>query len=219
MIEINLLPSTQRKRKKEMRLPPTMFIAIGGGLLLLLFLTTVGLAVGVRMQKGSLRKTKESIAQIKTESEKIAIRKKEEEKLKKRMAIIKKLMDNRILWAKKLNRLSNLVLPRIWLTSLSIEGKSEEEQSGNRETTQKTTKKITNKTTGKFLVIKGVAASTTGETGGLKLVGDFMDKLKNDPSFYGDFTSIQQYGSLRWRQSGGVEAMYFELRCRFKEGR
>jgi len=213
MIEINLLPSSQRKRKKEMRLPPTMFIAIGGGLLLLLFLTTVGLTVGVRMQKGSLLRTKESIEKIRPESEKIAIRKKEEEKLKKRMAIIKKLMDNRILWAKKLNRLSDLVLPQIWLTSLSIEGKSEEDQSGNKETTKK------KKTTEKFLVIKGVAASTTGETGGLKLVGDFMDKLKNDPSFSGDFTNIQQHGSLRWRQSKGVEAMYFELRCRFKEGK
>ncbi len=214
MIEINLLPSSQRKRKKAMQLPPTVFIAVGGGLLLLLFLITVGLTVGVSLKKGSLRRVKGSIARIKPESERVAIRKKEEEKLKKRMAIIKQLMDNRILWAKKLNRLSDLVLPRIWLTSISIEKKWEESNSGNSGNKEKT-KRIA----GKFLVIKGVAASAMGETGGLKLVGDFMDKLKNDSSFYGDFTNIQQHGSLRWRQGGGVATMYFELRCRFKEGR
>ncbi len=209
MIEVNLLPLSLREKRRRIELPPVTFIIVGGGILALLLLSSAVLAGSTHLRRSRLQKVEEEFESLKPESEKIAYLKDKKQKLGKKMAVIEQLVDKQILWARKLNELSNLIPSRVWLTSLFIEERSLKTGSSENETKR-----------GKFLVIKGVAISRgEGETGELKLVGDFMERIRSDSSFCADFLSVEQWGSISRGKIGGLETMYFELSCQFEEGR
>ena len=209
MIEINLLPLSLREKRRRIELPPVTFIVAGGGILAFLLLISAVLVASTHLRGRRLQKVEEEFESLKPESEKVAYLKDEKQKLEKKMAVIGQLVDKRILWARKLNELSNLIPPQVWLTSLFVEERTLKTGSSENETKE-----------GKFLVIKGVAISGgKGKTGELKLVGDFMDRVRNDSSFCADFVSVEQWGSIRRGKMGGLETMHFELSCQFKEGR
>jgi hypothetical protein len=50
---------------------------------------------------------------------------------------------------------------------------------------------------------------------GTALIGRFIDKLKNNLSFYSDFSDIE-LGSIKREQSSGQEIMTFKITCLFK---
>ncbi|MCK4437113.1 hypothetical protein KAU86_04125 [bacterium] len=209
MIEINLLPVSLREKRKRVELPPTTFLLVGGGVLTLLLLACLVFATSTHLKRRNLQKAEEQLRSLQPESDRIAQLKKEKQKLGKKMAIIEQLVDNRVLWARKLNELSNIIPRQVWITSIFVEerslGKSSSEEKAKRE---------------KFLAIKGIAISKgKEETGELKLVGDFMDRIRNDSSFCADFLSVEQCGSIRRDRMGGSEIMHFELSCQFNEGK
>ncbi len=209
MIEINLLPISLREKRRKIELPPVTFIVVGGGILALLLLATVILAATTYVKGSRLQKVEEKFKKLEPESEQIAYLKDEKQKLQKKMTVIEQLVDKRILWARKLNELSSLIPPQVWLTSLFIEERSSGAGSKENETEKK-----------KFLVIKAVAISRgEGETGELGLVGDFMDEIRKDSSFCADFTNVERRGPIRRSEIGGSETMHFELSCPFREGR
>ncbi len=209
MIEINLLPISLREKGRKIELPPVTFIVVGGGILALLLLSSAILAASTYVKRSRLQKVEEKFKKLKPQSEQIAHLKNDKQKLQKKMTVIEQLVDKRILWARKLNELSSLIPPQVWLTSLFIEERSPETGSSENETKKK-----------KFLVIKAVAISRgEGETGELGLVGDFMDEIRKDSSFCADITSVERWAPIRRSEIGGSETMHFELSCPFKEGR
>lgn len=209
MIEINLLPLSLRKKKRKVELPPVNFIMIGGGILALLLLLTISLGACTHLKSSRLQKTEEELNRLKPKSDKVAYLSHEKQKLEKKMAVVEQLVDKRILWARKLNELSNLIPPQVWLKSLFVEERTLKADSGEEETERR-----------KFLVIQGVAISRRGEeSGGLKVVGDFMERIRNDNSFCADLVSVEQRGSILRDKIGDSETMHFELSCQFKEGR
>ena len=50
---------------------------------------------------------------------------------------------------------------------------------------------------------------------GTALIGRFIEKLKENASFYSDFSDIE-LGSIKREQTGNQEMMTFKMTCLFK---
>lgn len=212
MIEINFLPlSLREKRGRGIRLPPIAFLLVGGGVLLLFLLSGVVLTNFTQERAAQLQKLEEELQRLKPESDKVAYLKMEKQKLERRMVVIEQLLNRRLLWANKLNELSNLIPSQIWLTSIFIEEKIFKTDSSEKAEDEEI-KKV------RFLIIKGIAVSGE-EAGGLQLVGDFMEKIRNNHSFFANFLNIEQRNFIRRGKINGLESKFFELSCQFREGR
>ena len=129
------------------------------------------------------------------------------------------LMANRFSWAMKLNSLSDSMTPGIWLTGLSYEEKPGEVSvqvkapsspaGGRKETTKTETKNISLR----YLNISGYASSM-GEQGTV-LIGKFIKSMKENESFFGDFSEIK-LESIKAEKFLDQEVMSFKITCLFK---
>jgi len=192
MIEINLLPEELKiKKKKKIELSkiplmPFFFVTIS-----ILMFAHVALIIAVNVNKsklGALKKTWESYAPKRKETD---LLKNNVKRINDRVKTIEELTKKRVLWARKLNSLSNVIPPNIWLSKLAY------------------VEKINVIT----LTIEGYAAGTTDE--GTAYVARFIKALKSDASFFEDFKDIE-LGSMRTSLIEGQEVMNFKLICTFK---
>ena len=128
------------------------------------------------------------------------------------------LMANRFSWAMKLNSLSDSMTPGIWLTSLSYEEKPGEVSvqvkipsfAGGKKEEMKTETKNINL---RYLNISGYASSM-GEQGTV-LIGKFIKSMKENESFFGDFSEIK-LESIKAEKFLDQEVMSFKITCLFK---
>ncbi|MBI5415785.1 MAG: hypothetical protein HZA29_03115, partial [Candidatus Omnitrophica bacterium] len=129
MIEINLIPYSLRKKRKnkfsfrEFNIPPEVTIGLGGGLLVLLVVIHIVLVV-VNIRNISYHK------QLKRQLEAMLPQKQQSDRVVSELRSLQgttKAMENaiperKILWAEKLNILSDSIPRGVWLRKIKLEG-------------------------------------------------------------------------------------------------
>ncbi|NQV04579.1 MAG: PilN domain-containing protein [Candidatus Omnitrophica bacterium] len=168
MIEINLLPENLRKKKQfqfNIDLQANNVKIIGGGALLgVLIVLIIFFSVGSSIRKAQvsrLIKREQAMAQQTSQAETIS---RDVSILSAKIAALDDVTQRSFLWARKLNQLSDLVLPGIWFTRIYMD-------SGNR------------------LILEGSVISRKEEA--MASVGKFMKDLSEDEAFFKDFTNVK----------------------------
>ena len=168
MIEINLLPENLRKKNQfqfDLDLQAASVRLIGGGALLgALIVLIIFFSVGSSIRKAQvsrLIKREQDMAQQTSQAETIS---RDVSVLNAKMAALDEVTQRSFLWARKLNQLSDLVLPGIWFTRIYMD-------SGNR------------------LMVEGSVISKEEEA--MASVGKFMKGLREDEAFFKDFTNVK----------------------------
>ena len=199
MIEIDLLPKEFRRKKMipfgRIFNARAVFAVLGCLILLHLFIRAVTFTNTRRLAK--LKKSWQELSPKKAKIDQLKV---DLTKIDKKVPLIEQLISSRVLWSKKLNRISDLIVTGIWLAKITLEE-------------QETTTKGVSST---CLIIRGSAASRTKDEPAL--IGRFMQNLKDDPSFSIDFAEIE-LGPIKKRQIAQTEVMDFILLCWFKPNR
>lgn len=222
MIDINLLPEELRKAKHSSSKIDIARIDLGKLPMLNIAVAAVGVIVAIQIAIfafgilfgvifGSLEKKYNNISPARLEAENY---KREISRMSKKISAIDELMVKRFSWARKLNDLSDSVTPGIWLTQLGYDEKTTEKSKTQVGPARGDNRQATEKVLDRYLVISG-AASSMGEEG-TALIGRFIEKLKENPSFYSDFSDIE-LGSIKREQAGNQEIMTFKMTCLFKQ--
>lgn len=174
MININLLPEEYRKKKidySEIFNRYKTFIAPGLGILVaVIIITSLIVVVYPSLQKRTLNKLSTRWKNIEKDYEEVIKLKKEEGKFKNLMDVINKIIGNRILWARRLNDVSDSLPKEIQLTELTTK-----------------VEKIKDKPDRAVLVIAGIVPSDPGE----QAIGNFIKALRGMPGFTNDFPDIE----------------------------
>jgi len=242
MIKINLLPEDLRKEEFSLK---RIGIGMPGGGKLVRNAAIGIVAVLIIMHSALFLVSSTSSSAVKKLSKKfnrLLPQRKEYTALKDEVGLsnrkaktIDDLMANRFSWAKKLNELSDSIIPGIWLTGLTYDetqgevAVAAEVQQGpsmgmppmsgpggaphlrTREAAAPQTKKIVLR----YLVMSGYASSM-GEQG-TSLVGKFIKSMKDNSEFSSDFSDIK-LESIKSDKIQEQEVMSFKITCSFKTG-
>jgi Tfp pilus assembly protein PilN len=198
MIEINLLPLELREKRiiyfEEIFKAKIIFSVLGSLLLFHLFLYTLNI-----ISKKRLNSIEGKWQQLSSQREKIKQLNSELTELNEKVPLIEQLISKRLLWSQTLNRISDLIVNGVWLSELRFDKQKTKD--------------------GRFLeylTIYGSAASPTKDEPAL--IGRFMQNLKDDSVFSGNFLEIE-LGPMQKRLINQTEIMDFVLKCRVKRQR
>jgi Tfp pilus assembly protein PilN len=212
MIKINLLPENLRKEES-----PFAKIALGfkgrGKSFRNLAIAAVFVLVAIHITLFSMgMKSSAAFQALTQKNNQLLPRQREYEALKaevgltsRKAAAIDALMANRFSWAKKLNDLGDSITQGIWLTDLSYEEKLTEIPAQAKTPARKANVG--------YLNISGYASSM-GEQG-TALIGKFITSMKENPSFFNDFSEIK-LESIKTERYMDQEVMNFKITCQFK---
>lgn len=226
MIEINLLPETQKKRQErfkkldistlDLQKIPVLQILLACAAFLAI-LQLVLFFAGSYTQRSYRRLDGEykDILPKKMESD---ILKAQAEAINKKIAAINELMVNRFAWAKKLSDLSDCMIPGIWLSELHYDEKMADrvytpEGKGARGIGIIPAKPVAQKVLTRYLIISGYALNSQNE--GTSSIGKYIKTLKENSSFYSDFSDIE-LGAIKRDKIEDQEVMSFTITCLFK---
>lgn len=174
MININLLPEEYRKKKvdySEIFKKYKTLAAPGIGILVAaIVITSLFVVVYPSLQKRTLRNLSKRWKNIEKDYGDVIGLKKEEGKFKSLLDVINKIVKDRILWAERLNNISDCLPKEIQITELKV--KIEEIKDRPKRTA---------------LVITGIVPSYPGE----QAIGDFIKGLRGIPGFVKDFPDIE----------------------------
>lgn len=200
MVQINLLPPTIRSKQKrrvelEVKLEPLIFILIGT----ILAVIVVWVLLGVRLsaQRKVLARQDDQLKSLKFNLEKADKLEEEKTLFLRKLEIIHQQLKKQLLWARTLNRLSNLLPAGIWFKKITLD-----------------TVEVGGLKTNVGLDINAVAISLKGEEM-IDLIGKFMTALKKDEVFSEQFSEIRLISSKRG-EFGKIETMDFNLFCQFQ---
>jgi hypothetical protein len=221
MIEINLLPPELKKSRRSgpkidmskvdfTKLPMLKIAASAIGLIAAVQISVFAFGVLFSVFCGSIERRYNEISATRQEAEKY---KTDISQMTRKISAIDELMVKRFSWAKKLNDLSDSVTAGIWLAQLDYDERTIERPKAQPAGAKADARQSTEKALERYLIISG-AASSMGEEG-TALIGKFIEKLKNNPSFYSDFGDIE-LGNIKREQSGNQEIMTFRITCLFK---
>ncbi len=188
MIEINLLPDKYKKREiqlpdlGELKIVPIIIGVVGFLVSLYLILTIIS-----TVKSKTLNKLNTEWQSISVQQQEAAKLKGEKEKLEKKADLIDSLIANRLLWSKKLNQLSDLMIDGIWLESLILDEREDKQ----------------------VLILKGNAVSRKKEESAL--IVEFIQKLQQDKEFFSDFEGKIEPGSITSQRIGETEVKQFSL--------
>ncbi|MFX0211379.1 MAG: PilN domain-containing protein [Candidatus Hodarchaeota archaeon] len=197
MIEINLLPLELQEKKKisfEGAFNKKITLVVLGSLVLL-HLSFISLNT---VNKIRIRRLTNTWQGLSAEREKLSGLERQLSEINAKIPLIEQLIKDRILWSRKLNQLSELIVPGVWLNELTLQSQETKDQTKSS----------------KYLVIQGSCASRTKDEPAL--IGRFMQNLKSDSLFSSDFTEIE-LGPIKKRLIKQTEIMDFQLTCRFKQ--
>ena len=217
MIEINLLPMELRKKKKEF--PDISFLPIISLLLGIIIMIHLLLILAISLSTRNLRHLEKRWQEISPDKKSADELKYELTTIRNRIDTIDNLTQNRMSWAKKLNDLSDAMMPGVWLNKLWLEKKAVsqkiESKKGEEENVPLDTKVGTapEKIVIKILHLNGSVIATGGEE--TAAIGKFIRSLKSNQSFFADFSNIESI-SIQRNRLDDVEVMDFELICYFK---
>lgn len=222
MIEINLLPEELKKRKRAEPKIDVVNINLEKISVLKITIFAAGIVVAVQIAVfgfgifggiifNSMERNYKQILPGKQEAEQL---KAQVSVMNKKVTAIDELMVKRFSWAQKLNDLSDSVTPGIWLTQLDYDERIIERPKAVANISKGQEGKVaTEKILERYLIISG-AASSMGEEG-TALIGRFIKGLKENQTFYSDFSDIE-LGSIKREQFGAQEIMTFKITCLFK---
>lgn len=226
MIEINLLPEELKKRKHAAPKIDIENIKLEKGSLIKIAIIAVGIFIAIQVAVfglgfistiifNSLEKSYKQVLPAKHEAEQL---KADIDRMSRKASAIDELMVKRFSWAKKLSDLNESVTPGIWLTQLDYDEKIIERPKVSpvriiKGKENMETGVAMEKISERYLIILG-AASSMGEEG-TAFIGRFIKELKENPSFYSDFSDIE-LGSIKREQVSGQEIMTFKITCLFK---
>jgi len=195
MIDINLLPERLKKKKKKSlvnipQIPRETLMGLIVGvvvILILLHLLLVGILIMQKIRLTGLNRNWKQIASAKKD---VDIIKEEIATIEKNMLFFNRATNQgkRVIWAQKLNQLSDFVPPGVWLTKVSY-------------------------LNDKF-IIEGSAISKRGEE--MMMVGKFTTVLKNDTSFVKNFKNIE-LTSIKRKMIKVVEVADFVITCSLRD--
>lgn len=230
MIEINLLPEELRKKEPQFKsidlskfkvnIQGIHLLKIGGGVASVLVVITVILflmGIYTKINLASLEKRYRDISPKRKEAEAL---KSQIEAINKKVKAIDELMVKRFGWARKLADLSDSVTPGIWLTELSYTEKVVDRpvmvylKNAKGKAPNEQAKSVMEKVLMKYLIISGYATGQ-GEDGTAS-VGKFIKSLKDNSSFYADFSDIE-LGAIKRDKIEDQEVMSFKITGLFKE--
>lgn len=219
MIEINLLPEELRKKKARFAMPKiniALLPALAGAGILMLLLPGI-LALLVTINNSSYEKMSGEWAGVKGRKVAVDILSNNNREIKKKIGTIKSLMEKRVSWSKKLNQLSDLILPGVWFTSISIDAKSvavKPEGTPLKKAGRKAKKAVVERIEIPCLAIEGNVSPQRGEE--LAIIGKFIESLKSNSDFFRDFSSIE-LDSTELLTIGEIEVMKFSINCYFRK--
>jgi hypothetical protein len=224
MIEINLLPEEFKKKRSAPKIGASMIslpslsiinialIAIGALLAIQLVLFIAGIISGTAYN--SMNRKYTDILPRKNETQQLKTR---VNTANKKVAAIDELMVKRFSWEKKLNALSDSMIPGIWLTELQYDEKiADSAKPANNDPAGKRVgegKRASENILSRYLILSG-AASGMGEEG-TALIGRFIKSLKDEPAFYSDFSDIE-LGTIKREKMDDQEIMTFKITCFLK---
>lgn len=229
MIEINLLPEEFRKKQERFKKINISKINVQNIQILNIAACVFGILITIQVilffigiySKSMLTSLEARYKEIFPKKKEALTLKAQVETINKKISAINELMVKRFSWAKKLNDLSDTVTAGIWLTELSYNEKLAEKTKDTPEIKLPKEKNqalplkpVTEKILLKYLVISGFASSMGEE--GTALVGKFIKGLKENDSFYSDFSEIE-LGVIKSDRIEEQEVMNFKITCLFKE--
>lgn len=205
MVQISLLPIAEKKKGKrkaelKIKLKPLIFFLSAE----LLAIIAVWAMLGIRLaaQEKQLIQLDGQLKSSKFSLQKLDKLKEDKKQLIHKLEFMDRYLKREVLWAQNLNRLSNLVLPGIWLKNVVLRIKKEDHLHKYEK-----------------LNINGSSVSIQHEEM-IDLIGGFMAALKNDQVFSEQFSEIKLISSQRRQTRVGkieVEVMDFKLLCNFNE--
>ena len=225
MVEINLLPEEAKKKKRSApktdtpmmnlsSLPTINIIMAAVGVLLAIQLALFAIGVISGIAFNSMNRKYKDILPKKNETQQL---KAQVDTANKKVAAIDELMVKRFSWEKKLNALSDSMIPGIWLTELQYDEKfTAAPKSADANPAVKRAgagKRKSEKILSRYLVLSGAASGVSEE--GTALIGRFIKSLKDDPLFYSDFSDIE-LGTIKREKMDDQEIMTFKITCLFK---
>jgi len=192
MIDINLVPTHLRKKKKKdlfgggFKLPLEVVIGLGGGLLILLVFVHLVL-LGINVSKlATHKKLKSSWEEISSDKEKVDVIISELRMLQRKQSAIKKLTeDKKVSWSRKMNILSKNLPKGVWLKKIAFNEDA--------------------------FFVEGSAISRQNK----EMIGvhKFTSNLKRDDSFLTDLTDLE-LGSIQMRKIKKVDVADFLITSR-----
>ena len=215
MITINLLPTELRKARKGLKLPG-MEIFITGGVILvvvmvLIYLISFSSAKFMGWTHNKLVAEYSKLEPIMREAEKLESAKKS---INRKISLLKKLMHSRIIWAKRLNRLSDILPFQTWLTKMAVEKRTEMVSTAPKTKASPGAGKKVKKSYNVF-ILEGMALSRENEDM-TRRIGDLIKKVREDSIFSSDFSSVNLVSTCRVNVAD-VDIMSFKVGCRFKQ--
>ncbi|MCG2711543.1 MAG: hypothetical protein L6416_04365 [Candidatus Omnitrophica bacterium] len=203
MIEINLLPEAYKAKneEKQQHIPVNLILLSINAILLAIFfiITAMNVGRGITLHAFDTR-----LKGLAPEQQKIISIQNKTVNLKVNNALFSPFVTNRFLWSKKLNLLSDLILPGIWLRQLSLEKEAAAQAQASAAAAQRN----------RFMKLEATAVSVTHDEMGV--IGNFVRNLKLNKEFSQHFRGVELEGVLR-REIATVEVMDFTLICLFKQ--
>lgn len=189
MITINLLPKTRRKAASNL-----LFNLIVVAVTLALVVLSVGAAVGVQVVAVSLGAQLRNVEeQLEERAEVINLVTQLEEYKKildRKEQVINTLVGGRVEWGRKLWDIARLVPPRVWLERLRLETVITQEKIRPPEDTSSRSRAATprfREIRNDYLHIYAVTHDLERKS---SIIGDFIDRLRSDASFFEDFETV-----------------------------
>lgn len=206
MIKINLLPTELKSSKSPQRphdlkipeLGPKTF-KVAGYILAILITCHILLIVSIIFKSISLRTLEQKwqfLQPQKTDVEKLNS---EVTSLERKFLPVKRLIEERDLWSKRLNRISDLMTTGIWLNKLFIQTQITDSQKAAYV---------------RVLNLEGCAASIYGDE--TSLIAKFTKGLQEDQEFLQYFRDIK-LGPMEKSILDKVPIMNFKITCFFRE--
>jgi len=194
MIEVNLLPKELRKpaRRVNIELPDVKFVPIAIGLVALIIFIQLMLSIAVNTKRHRVVALAKKWHDLKPKKAEALLMDKQVNALSDRLNSISDIKETSVSWARKLNALSDSLIPGMWFTSFTLE-----DDSGRR-----------------YLSIKGnISSFWKDETA---MIGKFMKTLKENRNFAKDFEEIK-LDTIQQKTLKDAEVMDFSIKCYFKK--
>jgi Tfp pilus assembly protein PilN len=182
MIEINLLPEDIKTKIKKDSAEPHIVTFLLPLLLVIIIAIHIFLALFGVARNFQLQALKNKWQQLESQRKIIDEAKKGYSELSADARIIQQLIDKRVRWSEKLNKLSLNLPSGVWFNEITISAAD--------------------------FVLKGSVVSLQKEEFGL--LNKFINSLKNDNGFFGSFNNLD-LGPVQRRVIGGYDIVDFIL--------
>lgn len=196
MIKLNLLPEEYQRKKTDFAelFKKYKTFAIPGTIILLASIVIIAVFVTIlpRLERGTLRRLEKRWGKIEKDYEEVLNLKKDKNKYEEIIGNIKKITKSRILWAEKLNIISDSLPGEVQLTEIVTK-----------------VEKTKDKPDRMLLMIQGQVPFSPGE----RAIGEFVKGLSTNVNFKKDFPQIEPPST----QSGMAGFKLFTIKCYMPE--